>query len=131
MPRMTLFKKILIITLLLALLPLLASSLVLLVNLNSINVRLTSEIANTADTQASESLQMRAQHVAETVGDLLRQCENDLLFLSRTPLEQQNLSNFYELRRSEVWERHGTAAAPFTLLPPSLNRHPQTTYTPK
>ncbi|MFZ4856390.1 MAG: ATP-binding protein [Desulfuromonadaceae bacterium] len=109
---MTLFKKILIITLLLALLPLLASSLVLLVNLNSINVRLTSEIANTADTQASESLQMRAQHVAETVGDLLRQCENDLLFLSRTPLEQQNLSNFYELRRSEVRERHGTAAAP-------------------
>ena len=112
MPRITLFKKILIITLLLTLLPLLASSLVLLVNLESINERLTSEIANTADTQASESLQMRAQHVAETVGDFLRQCENDLLFLSRTPLEQQNLLNFYEIRRSEVWERHGTATSP-------------------
>jgi len=111
-PRMTLFKKILITTLLLTLLPLLASSLVLLINLHSINIRLTSEIANTADTQASESLQMRAQHVAETIGDLLRQCENDLLFLSRTPLKQQNMRNFYEHRSSEVWERHGTASAP-------------------
>jgi signal transduction histidine kinase len=111
-PRITLFKKILIITLLLTLLPLLASSLVLLVKLDLINVRLTSEIANSADTHASETLQMRAQHVAETVGDFLRQCENDLLFLSRTPLKQQNLRNFYELRRNDVWERHGTASAP-------------------
>jgi signal transduction histidine kinase len=109
---MTLFKKILLITLLLTLLPLLASSVGLLVYLDSINARLTAEIANTSDTQASESLQMRAKHVAETVADLLRQCESDLLFLSRTPLEQQSIRNFYQLRRSEVWERHGTAAAP-------------------
>ncbi|MBI2355467.1 MAG: HAMP domain-containing protein [Deltaproteobacteria bacterium] len=112
MPRITLFKKILIITLLLTLLPLLASSLILLLNLDSINTRLTSEIADTADIQASESLQMRAQHVAETIANFLRQCENDLLFLSRTPLDQQNLLNFYEIRRSEIWERHATHTGP-------------------
>ena len=56
-PRITLFKKILIITLLLTLLPLLASSLVLLVKLDLINVKLTSEIADSADSHASEALQ--------------------------------------------------------------------------
>lgn len=85
MLRITLFKKILIITLLLTLLPLLASSLILLLNLDSINTHLTKEIADTADIQASESLQMRTQHVAESIADFLRQCENDLLFITRTP----------------------------------------------
>jgi len=111
-PRLTLFKKILTITLLLTLLPLLASSLILLVNLDSINTRLTTEIADTADTQASESLQMRAQHVAETIADFLHQCENDLLFLSSSPLDRTTLLNFYTTRRGEIWERRGTVTAP-------------------
>lgn len=114
--RLTLFKKILIVTLLLTLLPLLASSLILLVNLNSISTRLSTEIAGTADIQASESLQMRAQHVAETIASFLRQCENDLLFVSRTPLDQHNLINFYETRRSEIWERHLTHTGPRDVL---------------
>lgn len=112
MPRITLFKKIMVVTLLLSLLPLLASSLILMSNLESVSTRLTAEIADTSDIQASESLQMRAQHVAETIADFLRQCEGDLLFLSRTPLDNQSLLNFYATRRSEVWERRGTAAAP-------------------
>src|SRR3974390_2922741 len=90
-PRITLFKKILITTLLLTLLPLLASSLILLVNLDATNTRLTAEIAETADIQASESLQMRAQHVAETIADFLHQCENDLLFLSSSRLDKATL----------------------------------------
>lgn len=112
MPRITLFKKILIITLLLSLLPLLASSFILLMHLESINTRLSTEIAETADIQASESLQMRAQHVAETIADFLRQCENDLLFLSGSRLDRPTLLNFYTTRRDEVWERRGTIDAP-------------------
>ena len=53
MPRLTLFKKIMVVTLLLSLLPLLVSSLILLSNLESVNSRLSSEIAGTSDTQAS------------------------------------------------------------------------------
>ena len=100
MPRLTLFKKILIVTLLLSLLPLLASSLILMSNLESVNTRLTAEISETSDTQAAESLQMRAQHVAETVADFLRKCEGDLLFLTRTPLDDRHLLNFYITRHS-------------------------------
>ncbi|MBC8019549.1 MAG: hypothetical protein H7X83_13685, partial [Verrucomicrobia bacterium] len=55
MPRLTLFKKIMSVTLLLSLLPLLVSSLILLSNLESVNTRLTAEIADTSDTQAAES----------------------------------------------------------------------------
>lgn len=112
MPRLTLFKKILALALLLSLLPLLASSLVLLYNLDSVKSQLTTEFSETSDRQASETLQIRAQHVAESISSLLQQCESDLLFLSHTSLDHQELINFYNSRRSEVWERRGTAQQP-------------------
>lgn len=112
MPRLTLFKKILVITLLLSLLPLMASSLILFFNLESTSVRLTSEIGGTADIQASESLQMRATQVAESMADFLRHCENDLIFLSGSQLDQATLLNFFASRRGEIWYRTGSASAP-------------------
>jgi signal transduction histidine kinase len=105
--RLTIFKKILSVTLLLSLLPLLISSLVLLSNIESVSSRLTEEVAHTSDIQAAESLQMRAQHVAETISDFLRQCEGDLLFLASSQISRQTLHNFYTTRRSDVWERLG------------------------
>jgi signal transduction histidine kinase len=62
--------------------------------------------------QASESLKMRASQVAETVADFLRQSESDLIFLSRSPLSQAALLNFYASRRGEIWYRTGNSAAP-------------------
>lgn len=112
MPRLTLFKKILVITLLLSLLPLIASSLILFFNLETTSARLTSEIGGTADIQASESLQMRASQVAENMADFLRQCESDLIFLSSSQLDQATLLNFYASRRGEIWYRTGSASAP-------------------
>ncbi len=115
MPRLTLFKKILLITLLLSLLPLMVSSLILIFNLKSTSDRLTSEIADTADFQASESLQMRATQVAESMADFLRNCENDLIFLSRSEPDQETLLNFYASRVGEIWYRTGSAAAPLEI----------------
>lgn len=115
--RMTLFKKILVVTLLLSMLPLLVTSFILLSNLETVNTRLTKEIANTSDIQAAESLQMRAQHVAETISDFLRQCEGDLLFLASATLDNQTLLNFYTTRRSDVWERFGSSEQLRLLLP--------------
>ncbi|MBK5276158.1 MAG: HAMP domain-containing protein [Desulfuromonadales bacterium] len=117
MPRLTLFKKIMAVTLLLSLLPLLLSSLILLSNLESVNSRLTAEIADTSDIQASETLQMRAQNVAETISDFLHQCEGDLLFLARTTLDRQSLINFYATRHSEVWKRFGATEEIRELVP--------------
>lgn len=112
MPRLTLFKKILVITLLLSLLPLLVSSLILFFNLESTSERLTSEIGNTAYIQASESLQMRATQVAENMADFLRQCESDLIFLSRSQLDTATLFNFYASRQGEIWYRFGNRSTP-------------------
>jgi signal transduction histidine kinase/HAMP domain-containing protein len=111
MPRLTLFKKFLVITLLLSLFPLITSSLILFFNLESTSARLTSEIGGTADTQASESLQMRATQVAESTADFLRQCESDLIFLSSSQLDQATLLNFYASRRGEIWYRTGSSSA--------------------
>lgn len=112
MPRLTLFKKFLVNTLLLSLLPLITSSLILFFNLESTSARLTSEIGGTADTQASESLQMRATQVAESMADFLRQCESDLIFLSSSQLDQATLLNFYASRRGEIWYRTGSSSPP-------------------
>jgi len=113
LPRYTIFKKILVITLLLSLLPLFASSAILLFNLQSISARLTSEIAESDDSQATESLQMRSRDLAALITDFLRQCESDLLFLSRSPLDRSALLDFYQTRRKEIWRRGGSAAAPY------------------
>lgn len=112
MPRLTIFRKLLLITLLLSLLPLFLSSLFLFGNLHSIGSRLSAEISETADRQATESLQMRARQVAENLTDFLHQCESDLLFLSHSRLDQTTLLNFYDTRRGEVWERGGIVQTP-------------------
>ena len=112
MPRHTIFKKMLVITLLLSLLPLLLSSAILLINLQSIGARLSADITESDDSQASESLQMRARNLAETISDFLHQCESDLMFLSRSSLEPPTLLDFYQTRRSEVWQRSGSVSAP-------------------
>jgi signal transduction histidine kinase len=112
MPRLTIFKKILCITLLLSLLPLVTSSSLLFFNLEAINTRLPAEIAETSDIQASESLQMRAQHVADTISDFLRHCENDVLFLASSNLDRTTLMNFYIYQRNEIWERIGPPESP-------------------
>jgi signal transduction histidine kinase len=112
MARLTLFKKILFITLLLSLIPLMASSLILFFNLEATSAHLSSEIGDTSDIQASESLQMRAIQVAEGVADFLRNCENDLIFLSRSQPDPATLLNFYASRRGEIWYRSGSASAP-------------------
>ncbi|GFO66789.1 histidine kinase [Geomonas limicola] len=112
MPRYTIFRKILIITLLLSLAPLLVTSTILLINLQSISSSLSAEISESDDLQASESLKMRARQVAENVSDFLHQCESDLVFLSRTKLDRPTLLEFYRTRRSEVWQRNGNGKAP-------------------
>lgn len=112
MQRYTIFGKILIITLLLSLAPLLVTSTILLINLQTTSTKLSSEIAESDDLQASESLTMRARQVAENIADFLHQCESDLLFLSRTQMDRPTLLEFYRTRRSEVWLRDGSADVP-------------------
>jgi signal transduction histidine kinase/HAMP domain-containing protein len=111
LPRLTIFKKILISTLLLSLLPLFTSSAILLANLQSKSAVLTAEIAESDDSQATESLQMRARVLAESISDFLHQCESDLMFLSRSHLDKEALLEFYHTRRGETWQRGGGATA--------------------
>ena len=111
LPRFTIFKKILVITLLLSLLPLFVSSAILLVNLQSTSSRLSAEIAESDDRQATQSLQMRARDLAENIKVFLHQCESDLLFLSRSRLDHSTLLDFYHTRQSEVWQRGASATA--------------------
>ncbi|RNC67316.1 MAG: sensor histidine kinase [Desulfuromonadales bacterium] len=112
MKRLSLFQKILVATLLLSLIPLLVSSAILAVNLGNVREMLADRIADSADLQASESLRLRAEQVAETISNFLEECEADLLLCTTLPRTPAILTPFYESRRGEIWRRDGTAAAP-------------------
>lgn len=105
MKRPTLFKKILWAMLLIALVPLLASSLILALNLGSIREKLSAETAAIADRQTAEALRLQAEQVARDVADLLRDCEGDLRLLATLPRSPHVLKSFYDNRKGIVWQR--------------------------
>ncbi len=109
---MTLFKKILVAMLLLSLLPLLASSFILFLNLGEVRGKLAERIARAADVQASESLKQRAGQVAEGITRFLHDCEADLRLLAALPRTPQVLADFYASRRGEIWYRRGPGPVP-------------------
>ncbi len=107
---MTLFRKILLAMLLLSLLPLLVSSAILSVNLGNIREKLAVKISETADRQASESLKLRAEQVAENVATFLEECNADLLFFAALPHTPATLKLFYDSRKGEIWYRRFSGA---------------------
>lgn len=108
----SLFKKILVAMLLISLLPLVVTSFILAINLGNIRQELTDRITREADLQASESLKLRAEQIAENVSGLLEQCEADLRLVAALPRTPSLLLEFYNSRRGEIWHRTGTADRP-------------------
>ena len=112
MINQSLFKKILLAMLLISILPLVVTSLILAINLGNIRQELTDRITRDADQQASESLKLRAEQIAENVSGLLEQCEADLRLVAALPRTPQLLLEFYNSRRGDIWRRTGTADRP-------------------
>jgi len=80
MLKPTLFKKFLFPSLVIALGPLLAVSVLLYTGLEQVRDHLAQEVARTADRQASETLQNRARQVAESITNFLREREMICVF---------------------------------------------------
>ena len=109
---MSLFNKILLSMLLVALVPLLTTSLLLSFNLGKVRETLSTRIAETSDRQASESLRLHAEQVAEDVAALLKNCENDVTLLASLHASPALLKQIYDSRTSEIWYRRGTLFGP-------------------
>lgn len=106
MLKPTLFKKFLFPSLLLALIPLFAVSVLLYTGLEHVRDHLAQEVARTADRQASETLQNRARQVAESITSFLRERENDLRFLTRFAYDRRMLLDFYSTHNREIVDIH-------------------------
>jgi signal transduction histidine kinase len=91
--------------LLLSLLPLLASSVILSVNLGTVREMLAEKITMEADRQASENLKNRAEQVAENIADFLHDCDADIRLLAALPRNNETLRTFYDNRQGEIWYR--------------------------
>ena len=109
---MTLLKKILASMLLISLFPLIASAVILALNLGNVRDKLAGKIAAAADLQASESLRLRAEQLAGNISDFLKECEGDLQLLAVIPHSPLTLSTFYDTRKGMVWYRRGPAGSP-------------------
>ncbi len=105
MIRPSIFRKLLIASLLMALLPLLTAALVLFSGLEQVRDKLALEISSSAEQQAAEGLQMRARQVAESITDFLNRREDDLRFLSLFATQDKVLLSFWQQHRSQIWER--------------------------
>ncbi|MRR37242.1 histidine kinase, partial [bacterium] len=112
MKHLSLFQKILVALLVLSLVPLLVSSTILALNLGTVREMLADRIADSADRQASESLRLRAEQVAESLTNFLEECEADLLLSAALPRTPAVLKALYDSRKGEIWRRDGTATAP-------------------
>lgn len=104
MIRSTIFRKLLLAACLLALVPLLTVSSLFLSGLEYTRDRIAIEIARVSERQAAENLKMRANQVAETISDFIKEREGDILFLARFADNPQVIRQYQENRRSEVWE---------------------------
>lgn len=105
MIRPSIFRKLLIASLLMALLPLLTAALLLFSGLEQVRDKLALEISSSAEQQAAEGLQMRARQVAESITDFLNRREDDLRFLRLFATQEQVLLSFWQQHRSQIWER--------------------------
>lgn len=103
--KLTLFRKLLIALFLIALLPLVFSSMTLFLNLRTTGAELAAIISESTDRQASEALQSRARQVAEDVAQFLMQCENDLRLVAAISKDSSTLDSFYQSRRVKIWRR--------------------------
>ncbi|MGB4599164.1 MAG: ATP-binding protein [Trichlorobacter sp.] len=107
MIRPTIFRKFLFATLVIALTPMLAVSLVLLAGVEEVRDRLALEIGSSSERMAAEGLQTRARQVAEAVTNFLHEREGDLLFLAGLDHNRPTLRHYYNSHRREVWEQTG------------------------
>jgi len=108
----SLFSKILLSMLLVALVPLLATSLLLSLTWEKVRETLSARIAESSDQQASESLKLHAEQVADSIATLLKSCEDDVRLLATLRTSPGLLKQIYDSRTSEIWYRRGSPAAP-------------------
>ncbi len=111
--RLTIFVKFLLAALGIALVPLLVSSSVLFSELQLVSKQLSQEIGKTAESDAADTLEMRARLIASDVSDFLRGCEQDLMFLSKHTDDPSVLQQIYETRTRPVWKK--TVTTPVNL----------------
>ncbi|PLY01361.1 MAG: histidine kinase [Desulfuromonas sp.] len=106
--RFKLHFKLLLAFLVLALVPLAFLAYDSVSNLRSAEQFLTSSTNAALDTQAAEALRLRAETVALSVGDFLREVEGDFWDLSRLPRNTTSWQQFLDGHTREVWSREGT-----------------------
>jgi hypothetical protein len=81
------------------------SSLILGVNLGETRRELSKKLSSSADTQASEKLQLQATATARAITEFLQSCEQDLHVVTALPRDITTLKAFYDSRRSQIWLR--------------------------
>jgi len=68
---------------------------------NTANTAITDSI-KALDKKSQESLEVITKNIASNVAEFLYQRDNDILFLSKLPMNQNTLKSFYENKSKEI-----------------------------
>ncbi|KAA3636475.1 MAG: histidine kinase, partial [Calditrichaeota bacterium] len=106
------YKKVLLITLILSVTPILIFGLYTILTLDTTGDDIVNEIENVLDSKVRETLELQAHFTASSVTKFLKQREIDLLNLAEIIPTEKHYFDFYKLHKSEIWIRTGYNETP-------------------
>lgn len=99
------FSKFLISFLLIALVPLTIFGILTFLSIQSIGEKIVDDAFLMVDLKTQQTLEVQASGIASKIQKFLGECENDIILLSQSELNPENILQFHKSVTREVWGR--------------------------
>lgn len=104
--RFGIFRKIVILAMLLTVIPLVTIGFYTLHTVDEAGQDISKRTTNALNQRTIDALEMQAYYIAESVRNFLLKVETDLQYLAKTNLSQERLALFAKQKTSQVWEAY-------------------------
>ncbi len=113
--KMGIFRKLLISTILISIVPLIILYYYTTSIFNSLEVGVSNHLTETIDQKTKKTTELQATLLAETIERFLKKCESDLMALSELCPSSAKYFEFNREHRSEIWYRYDKEGIPLDI----------------